>query len=173
MQSKWHENSKRNSPGKFWEKYRRKKGHFCLQTTILRRVPKFELPATPAREFSKTWNLVSVQEICRATGMNISKEIRLENFEKSIVEKGSLLPTNEHIETGTQVRAPDTPTREFSKRWNLVSIEGVYRETSRNLLKQVRRENFQKSLVDYKGLMLFSGCRVPKFELLGTPAREI
>ena len=73
------------------------------------RVPKFELLGTPVREYSKTWNLVSIEEICRATGMKILKEIRRENFEKSIVEKGSLLPTNDHIETGTQVRAPGYP----------------------------------------------------------------
>ena len=53
-----------------------------------------------------------------------------------------------------------------------MSIEGVYRTTSRNLLKEIRREFFYKSLVDYKGLMLFIGGGVPKFELLGTPARE-
>ena len=51
-------------------------------------------------------------------------------------------------------------------------IEGVYRATSRNLLKEIRLENFEKSLVDYKGLMLFIVGRVPKIELLGTPARE-
>ena len=53
-----------------------------------------------------------------------------------------------------------------------MSIEGVYRATSRNLLKEIRRVKFEKSLVDYKGLMLFIGGRVPKFELLGTLARE-
>ena len=53
-----------------------------------------------------------------------------------------------------------------------MSTEGVYRETSRDLLKEIRREIFEKSLVDYKGLMLFIGGRVPKFELLDTPARE-
>ena len=53
-----------------------------------------------------------------------------------------------------------------------MSIEGVYRATSRNLLKEIRREMFEKSLVDYKGLMLLTACGVPKFELLGTPARE-
>ena len=42
----------------------------------------------------------------RATGRKILKEIRLEKFEKNIVEKGSLLHTNDYIETGTQVRAP-------------------------------------------------------------------
>ena len=73
------------------------------------RVPKVELLGIPARQFSKTWNLVSIEEICRGTGMNISKEIRRENFETSIVEKVSLLPKNDHIETGTQVRAPLYP----------------------------------------------------------------
>ena len=55
-----------------------------------------------------------------------------------------------------------------------MSIEGVYRATSRNLLikKEIRAENFEKSLVNYKGLMLLIGGRVPKFELLGTPAKE-
>ena len=55
----------------------------------------------------------------------------------------------------------------------MVRIEGVSRATSRNLLKEIRREYFEKSLVDYKGLMLFIGGRVPKFELLCTLAREI
>ena len=41
--------------------------------------------------------------------MKIIKEIRRENFEKDIVVKGSPLPTNDHIETGTQVRAPGYP----------------------------------------------------------------
>ena len=53
-----------------------------------------------------------------------------------------------------------------------MSTEGVYRATSRSLLKEIRREIFEESLVDYKGLMLFIGGVVPKFELLGTPARE-
>ena len=91
-------------------KVSKEKGHFCLQTTILRQVPKFEFPGTPPRE--------------------------------------------------------------FSTRRDLVSIEGVYRATSRNLLKEIRRVNFEKSIVDYKGLMLFIGGGVPKFELLGTPARD-
>ena len=38
-----------------------------------------------------------------------------------------------------------------------MSTEGVYRATSRNLLKEIRRENFEKCLVDYKRLMLFIG----------------
>ena len=86
------------------------KSHFCLQTTILRRVPKFELPATNPTEFSKRWNLVSTEDTYRATGNKIKKEIRRKKFEKSIVEKGSLLPTNDHIETGTKVRALGYPT---------------------------------------------------------------
>ena len=53
-----------------------------------------------------------------------------------------------------------------------MSIEGVYRATSRNLLKEIRRENFEKSLVDFKELMLFIGGRVPMFELLVSQARE-
>ena len=115
---------------------------------------------------------MSIEEICRATGRKILKEIRLENFEKSIVEKGPLLPTNNHIETGTQVRAPGYPCYGVPKSRNLLSIEGVYRATSKNLFKEIRRENLEKSIVDYKGLMLFIGGGVPKFELLGTPARE-
>ena len=55
----------------------------------------------------------------------------------------------------------------------LVSIEDVYRATSRELLKEIHQEFFEKSLVDYKGHMLFIGGGVPKFELLGTPAREL
>ena len=69
-------------------------------------VPKFGLLGTTARKFSKTGNLVSIEDICRATGRTILKEIRRENFEKSIVERRSLLPTNNRLETGTQVRAP-------------------------------------------------------------------
>ena len=72
-------------------------------------VPKFELLGTPAREFSKTLNVVRTEDIYIATSKKILNEIRLENFEKSIVEKGSLLPTNDHIETGTKVRAPGYP----------------------------------------------------------------
>ena len=53
-----------------------------------------------------------------------------------------------------------------------MSTEDVYRETSRNLFKRNSSENFEKSLVDYKGLMLFIGGGVPKFELLDTPAGE-
>ena len=69
------------------------------------RVPKFELLGTPATEFSKTWHLVSREDTYRASGKKILKEIRREKFEKSNVEKGTLSPTNEHIETGTKVRA--------------------------------------------------------------------
>ena len=54
-----------------------------------------------------------------------------------------------------------------------MSTEEVYSATSRNLFKEIRREIFEKSLVDYKGLMLFIGVGVPKFELLDNPAREI
>ena len=61
-------------------------------------VPKFELLDTPAREFSKTWNLVSTQDSDRATGKKIINEIR--------------------------------------------HTEGVYRATSRSLLKEIRREFF-------------------------------
>ena len=64
-------------------------------------VPKFELLVIPAWEFSKTWNLMSIEDVCGASSRKILKEIRQENFEKSIVEKGSLLPKNAHIETGT------------------------------------------------------------------------
>ena len=109
-------------------------------------VPMFELLVTPARAISKTWNLVSIEDICRATGRKILKEIRRENFEKSIVEKGSVLPTNDHIETGTHVRAAGYPCWGVWKRRNLVSIEGIYRAASKNLFKEVRREKFEKSL---------------------------
>ena len=52
---------------------------------------------------------MSIEDICIATGRIIFDEISRGNFEKSIVEKGSLLPTNDDIETGTQVRAPGYP----------------------------------------------------------------
>ena len=53
-----------------------------------------------------------------------------------------------------------------------MSIDDVYRATSKKRLKEIRRENFEKSLVDYKGHMFFIGGWVPKFELLGIQARE-
>ena len=53
--------------------------------------------------------LGDIEDTYRATGRKMLKEIRRENFEKRIVEKGSLLPTNDHIETVTQVRAPGYP----------------------------------------------------------------
>ena len=53
-----------------------------------------------------------------------------------------------------------------------MSTKVVYREISRNLFKEIRREIFEKRFVDYKGLMLFIGGGVPKSELLSTPARE-
>ena len=53
---------------------------------------------------------MSIEDTCGPTGRTILKEIRRENFEKNIVEKGSLLPTNDHIEMGTQVRAPGYPS---------------------------------------------------------------
>ena len=61
-------------------------------------VPKFEFLDTPAREFSKTWSLVSTKDTYRAAGKKIINKISRENFENSIVEKESLLPTNDHIE---------------------------------------------------------------------------
>ena len=91
---------------------------------------------------------------------------------RKVSYKKSLLPTNDHIGTGTKVRAPGYLPREYSKRLNLVSTEEVYSATSRNLFKEIRREIFEKSLVDYKGLMLFIGVGVPKFELLDNSARE-
>ena len=78
---------------------------------------------------------------------NFFKEIRRENFEKSIVEKGSLLPTNDHIETGTKVRA--TTKFELYK----VSIEDTYRASGKKILKEIRREKFEKSIVE-KGSLL-------------------
>ena len=147
-------------------------GNFWLQTTILRRVPKFELPGTPAREFSKTWNLVSIEDTYRATGKKMLKEIRLKNFEKSIVQKNHFCLQTTILRRVPKFELPGTPPREYSKRLNLVSTEEVYSATSRNLFKEIRREIFVKSLVDYKGLMLFIGVGVPKFELLDNPARE-
>ena len=97
---------KRNSSGNFWEK--------VSQTTkgtlfIGGRVPKFELLGIPATEFSKKSNLMSIEDTYRATGSKNLKEIRRENVEKGIVEKWSLLHTNDYIETGTQVRPPGYP----------------------------------------------------------------
>ena len=54
-----------------------------------------------------------------------------------------------------------------------MSTEGVYGAISRNLLNEIRRENFENSLVYYKGLMLFIGGVVPKIELLVSPTREV
>ena len=54
-----------------------------------------------------------------------------------------------------------------------MSTEGVYGAISRNLLNEIRRENFENSLVYYKGLMLFIGGGVPKIELLVSPTREV
>ena len=62
---------------------------------------------------------MSIEDISRATGRTILNEIRREKFEKSIVEKGSLLPTNDHIEMGTQVRAPGYPSYGFFKEMKL------------------------------------------------------
>ena len=73
-------------------------------------VPKFELLNTPVRDIFETWNLKSIEDTYTGTIKKILKEILWENFEKSIVEKGSLLPTNDNIETGTKVRAPGYPT---------------------------------------------------------------
>ena len=53
---------------------------------------------------------MSIEDTYRATVRKILKEMRWENFDKSIVEKGSLFYTNDYIETGTQVRAPDLPS---------------------------------------------------------------
>ena len=50
-------------------------------------VPKFELLGTPAIECSMRLNFVSIEDTYRATGRIVLKEIRRENFEKSIVEK--------------------------------------------------------------------------------------
>ena len=49
-------------------------------------VPKFELLGTQAREFRKTSNFISIEDISTATGRTILKGIRRENFEKRIVE---------------------------------------------------------------------------------------
>ena len=71
--------------------------------------------------------------ICRATRWMILKEIRRENVEKSIVEKGSQTTILRRV---PKFELPVSPAREFSKRWNMVSIEGVYRPTSRNPFKR-------------------------------------
>ena len=58
-------------------------------------------PGYPSYGVLKDMNLVSIEDTYRASGKKILKIIRRENFEKSIVEKGSLLPSNNHFETGT------------------------------------------------------------------------
>ena len=62
---------------------------------------------------------MSIEDICRAIGRTILKEICLENFEKSIVEKGSPLPTNDNIETGTRSssRVPKLGSFQRDKTW--------------------------------------------------------
>ena len=67
---------------------------------------------------------MSIDDICRATGRTILKEICQENFEKSIVEIGSLLLTNDYIETGTQVRAPGYPSQRVFKDMKLGEYRG-------------------------------------------------
>ena len=54
-----------------------------------------------------------------------------------------------------------------------MSMEGVHRPTKRNLLKEIRRETFEKSLVDKKKKGSCSSLAVGyPFGLLGTPAGE-
>ena len=54
----------------------------------------------------------------------------------------------------------------------MVNIEGVFRRTRRNLLKEIRRENFVKRPVDLIGLMPIIGGGVPRVGLLDTLTRE-
>ena len=67
---------------------------------------------------------MSIEDTYRATSKKILKEIRRENFEKCIVEKGSLLPTNDHIETGTKVPDPAYPTYGVFKEMKLGEYRG-------------------------------------------------
>ena len=67
---------------------------------------------------------MSIEDTYRATGRTIKKEIRREKIEKSIVEKGSLLPTNDHIETVTKIRAPGYPAQGVFKEMKLGEYRG-------------------------------------------------
>ena len=67
---------------------------------------------------------MSIEDTYRASGKKISKEIRRDKFEKSIVEKVSLLPPNDHIETGTKVRATGYPTYGVFKEMKLGEYRG-------------------------------------------------
>ena len=58
---------------------------------------------------------MSIEGVYRPTSRNLFEEIRRENFEENIVEKGLLLPTNDPIETRSKFELPLTPSREFSK----------------------------------------------------------
>ena len=67
---------------------------------------------------------MSIEKTYRATGRNILKEIRSGNFEKMILEKGSLVHTNDYIETGIQVRDPLYPSWEVFKGVKLGEYRG-------------------------------------------------
>ena len=62
---------------------------------------------------------MSEEDTYRASGKKFFKEIV-----ESIVEKGSLLPTNDHIETGTKVRAPGDPIQPVFKEMKLGEYRG-------------------------------------------------
>ena len=59
---------------------------------------------------------MSIEDICGATSRTILKEIRRENFEKSIVEKGSLFLQTTMLRRVPKFELPGIPAREFSKR---------------------------------------------------------
>ena len=104
-----------------------------------------------AKEFSKRWNLVSIEGVYRTTSRKVLKEIRWKKNEKDLVNYKGLMP---FISGGVPMfELLGTQTREISKKWNLVSIEDTHRATGRNILKEIRRENFEKSIVE-KGSLL-------------------
>ena len=110
-------------------------------------VPKFELLGTPAREFPKTWNLVSIEDTYRATGKKMSKEFVWKILRKVSYKKGHFCLQTTILRRVPKFELPGTPPREFSKTWNLVSIEDTYRATGKKMLKEIRLKNFEKSIV--------------------------
>ena len=113
---------------------------------------------------------MSIEHVYRATSGKHVKDIRREEFEKKYRrQKGHMLANGVGI---PKFELLGTPAREFSKKGNFVSIEDTYSETFREIFKEICPEEFEKSILDNIGHMLFIGGGVPKLELLGIPARE-